>query len=307
MRNLISVAALFIAVSSYASPSITWEGAVEGSVRQRASTAPDADVVLLITGEQRGEAADCGCPARPLGGLARFETYAQQVEKQADVPVLRIGAGHLFDDTIGGDGRLRPDVRTRNEAIATVVGGWDAVNIGASDVPFVDDRALDSVVSANVLATDDRAQVRVREVEVAGQTLALIGLAGPGLAFLPPEHHRQVGAVEGLESALSTTSADVVVVVGIDLGEDLAVIAGNPRVDVLVTAGRHHERWPPESLGEAVWVRTVDQGQVVSDIRLSLADGLTQVRVRQVDLDARIPDDRSTRRALERVVVPAWP
>ena len=250
MRNLVCAVALLTAMSSNAAPPIQWDGAVGGSVRARVDGPVDASVVLLVSGEQRGELADCGCPARLLGGVARIEGYAQAVGQQTDAPVVRIGAGHLFDDTIGIDGTLRRDVMRRNQLMAEAVADWEVVNIGVSDVPFLDANPLASGLSAAITPTDGRPWRGVYTVATEGGTVAIVGLAGPGLAFLPPEHHSQIDPLPALGTALDGVDADVVVVVGVDLGDALVQVAGDPRVDVLVTASHTHERWPPEPLGE---------------------------------------------------------
>ncbi len=55
-------------------------------------------LVLLVTGDNRGEIAPCGCKAEPQGGLARRKT-AIEAERSRGVPVVVMDAGNaLFRD-----------------------------------------------------------------------------------------------------------------------------------------------------------------------------------------------------------------
>ncbi len=298
--NLVWLLATVASFSSAQTPDVQWDGAVGGTVRDRIGDVSAAEIVLLVSGEQHGQLGDCGCPSRPLGGIARVDGYAQAVQRKTDAPVLRINAGHAFDDTIGISGTLRDDVVATNALMAEALGSWEMVNFGVTDIPWLDQHPLSSSVSATQIPTDGRPVHTVQTIEVDGETVALIGLSGPGLAFLPPKHHQEVRVMDGLHAALAQTDAQTVVVVGIDLGDALLQVAAHPRVDLLVTAGRVQERWAPERLGTAVWVRSIDDGQVLTDIRLTLDGGLASVVVRSIDLDSRLPEVRETRRLADR-------
>ncbi len=298
--NLVWLLATVASISSAHSPDVQWDGAVGGTVRDRVGDLSTVEVVLLVSGEQHGQLGDCGCPSRPLGGIARVNGYAHAVQRKTDAPVLRVNAGHAFDDTIGISGDLRDDVVATNALMAEALDSWEMVNYGVTDIPWLDEHPLSSAVSATQIATDGRPSHNFRIVEVDGESVALIGLSGPGLAFIPPKHHQDVGVLAGLQTALAQIDAETVVVIGIDLGDALFQVAADPRVDLLVTAGRVHERWAPERLGEAVWVRSIDNGQVLTDIRLTLDGGLKSVQVRSIDLDSRLPEARGTRRLADR-------
>lgn len=295
-NNLVWLSALFLPVTSSASPAIVWDGAVTGSVRERVDVSEDAGLIVLISGEQQGRLGDCGCPARPLGGVARIHGYAERVERETSAPVLLVNAGDAFDDTIGVSGTLTPEVQSGNALMGEALSRWDLVNIGVSDVPWLDAHPVHGALSANLLPTDGRAHQRVYEVDVSGHRVAIVGLAGHGLAFLPPEHHRWSDPVAALSDALSGVTADTVVVVGLDLGNQLLPIASHPRVDVLISAGDIHERWAPELLGNAVWVRSITDGQVLTEVQLTWDDALATVRVRSLDLDERMPETPFLRR-----------
>jgi 2',3'-cyclic-nucleotide 2'-phosphodiesterase (5'-nucleotidase family) len=59
-------------------------------------------LVLLFTGDNRGEIAPCGCKAEPQGGLARRKT-AIETEKARGLPVVLMDAGNaLFKETKPG-------------------------------------------------------------------------------------------------------------------------------------------------------------------------------------------------------------
>src|SRR4051794_37539515 len=52
-------------------------------------------LVLLFTGDNRGEIAPCGCKAEPQGGLARRKT-AVEAERARGVPVVLMDAGNAL-------------------------------------------------------------------------------------------------------------------------------------------------------------------------------------------------------------------
>ncbi|MGZ3460508.1 MAG: hypothetical protein ACXU86_18620, partial [Archangium sp.] len=70
--------------------------------------------VLLFTGDNGGEIANCGCRQNPAGGLARRKTVFAQ-ERAKGTPVLVLDAGNaLFKSPQSG---AEPNARARAELL----------------------------------------------------------------------------------------------------------------------------------------------------------------------------------------------
>jgi len=280
MRNL-AVAALWMPTLAWAAPELSAEVASDGPLRARLSHAA-ADAVVLVVGEHDGDLDPCGCHVRPLGGLARAVGYRDAVAR--DAPTVLVHDGGWVDGTVAGDGALRGDARMGNAAMADALARFDVVNVGAQDGRWGAGLGVEGLVSTNVHAGAPSVLVR----QVGAVRVAFVGVAG-GRGVSDP--------VSAVHDAVAGDPGDVVVVLGHHLGADIARVAAVPGVDVLVTADDRSERWGPERLGSVIWLRTMDDGQAVTELRLRVTDGvLTGVLARSVDLDRRIPEDREVAR-----------
>jgi 2',3'-cyclic-nucleotide 2'-phosphodiesterase (5'-nucleotidase family) len=159
-------------------------------------------LVLLLTGDNQGEIAPCGCKAEPQGGLARRKT-AVEAERARGLPVVVLDAGNaLFSKPVRQDGSL---VTQRAEL---VLEGMEALGTAAMAVGERDlsqglawlqkaargpKRKL-KLLSANLVDKAGKAPFAASTVvEAGGLKVGVVGVspegtpAGePGLKGLPP-------------------------------------------------------------------------------------------------------------------------
>lgn len=281
---------LLLAGPARAAPEVASERASTGPLRTRLSSAP-ADLAILYGGEQEGEPGPCGCPERPLGGLARVAGYRERV----DVPTVLVNVGGWLDDTIDATGALRPDVVERDAVMVEGLAGWDVLGVGYRDLPYLEQAGFpDNAVSANLVGEDGPPPYRV--LDVGGARVAVTSVsartgARGRLSWADP--------VEALSALLPTIEADLVVVLAYEPGAQAREIARIPGVDVVVEAGRYTSHWAPIVEGDTVWVRSDLQTRSLGELRLDLGEPLGALD-RKVDLDDEIPSDRRLRRLLRR-------
>jgi 2',3'-cyclic-nucleotide 2'-phosphodiesterase (5'-nucleotidase family) len=283
---------------------LTSELLVDGGLRDRLAAPDDANLVLLYGGEQMGSMDTCGCPSRPRGSLARVDGYrAAMREASPGVPDLLLNPGNWLDDTIGMDNALRADVRVGNAWMlqALELGGWDALNVGFRDLPYLAETGAfpATSVSANVRPNQAGALAAApwRVLRAGELRIAVTGVSPEGMTFLQPEGYHYRDPVDALRAEMTAMRAasDLVVVLAYGVGPDATRIAKEvPGIDVLVEAGEFGERYEPWLEDGVVWVRSHTQTQRLGELRLVVRDGrIVAARDRKIDLDDAVPETRS--------------
>ena len=254
----------------------------------------DADLVLLLTGEQGGEVEPCGCADRPLGGLFTAEAYVHAVEGAAasadGVWVLNVGG--WLDATAAGD-RLTVDAVSANSAFLAGLRRvrLDAANVGWTEVAALGGRARPGMLSANVDGVVGVVDHLLREV--AGRRVLVTGVTRAGRPFLWPEGATVQPAAAAVAALIARVPADVVVVLVHDDPQAAVAIAALPGVDLVVEGAGYRERWAPDTAGGAVRVRTWTEGARLTELRLWLDDaGIHRLLHRTVDLDEALGSRR---------------
>ena len=247
----------------------------------------DADLVLLVTGEQHGQVGACGCEGRPLGGLARQQAYVEAVEA-TQAPMLVLNTGGWLDARAMGM-ELTERARVANEGFLRALRRVrvDVLNVGWSEWAALDGRARPGLVSSG-LHHDPTPVLDVVVREVGGRRVAVTGMTRPGFPYLMPEGTRVGSGVASVQQALATVAYDVAVVMVYDDPSGARAVSMLPEVDVVLDAAQHRGRFEPLTDG-ALHVRTWEEGQRLSELRLWLSEeGIERAMVRWVDLDARI-------------------
>lgn len=246
----------------------------------------DADLVLVVSGEQRGVVGPCGCGVRPLGGLERQQAYVMALEK-AGPPVAVLHAGAWLDSTADG-GEVTAPARAANEAMVEALATVriDALNVGWRDLAGLGTPPT-GVVTANLKSPRELPDLLT--VPVGEHTVAITGVSRQGPSYLFPEGARFVEPVEAVEQLLPRVAeADLFVVLVYDDPEAAVALAALDGVDLVVEAAGYQARWAAVA-DEAVRVRTWDQGTRLTELRLWLGDeGLARVLHREVDLDEQL-------------------
>lgn len=159
-------------------------------------------VVLLFTGDNRGEIAPCGCKAEPQGGLARRK-MAIDAERAAGLPVVLMDAGNaLFRESRRQEGALVQQkaelVLEQMEAQGTAVmavGERDLSNgLAWLQKATKGPKKKMKLLSANLVDKAGKAPFAASTVlEAGGLKLGVVGVSPegaipgePGLKGLPP-------------------------------------------------------------------------------------------------------------------------
>lgn len=157
-----------------------------GAEVARAETAP-REVSILYNGSVRGELIDCGCKARPLGGLARRAAFIEHLQAAHPHTVL-LDAGNLFADPAS-------DTFDQSAFVAeqTAKMGYSVVGVG----PYEIGHGVDAVrriaastgmefVSANLAdASGDLLFAPYEIVQKNGVKIAVTSVYDPALLTAP--------------------------------------------------------------------------------------------------------------------------
>ncbi|MBT3220003.1 MAG: hypothetical protein HN348_13015 [Proteobacteria bacterium] len=276
---------------------MTFETATNGPVGRR-TVQDDASIVFFYGGEQRGVLGDCGCPSRPRGGLARFDSYVRASRKtNPNTPSLIINSGNWLDDTIGLDNELRRDVVVANNYVMKGLefGGWDVLNVAYPDVPFLVERGFpDQAISASIRV--DEGPKAYTTVEMGDTTLAITGISHNGLTFIEPEGVQFLEPMAALDEVIPQmrAEADIVVVLAFEPQRQTNSIVGRDDIDVFIEGGQHRNHFEPIVRGRTIWVRSRYQTMRMGELRLWIEDSLiTKAIDRKIDLDDQVSSTRA--------------
>ncbi len=236
----------------------------------------------------------CGCDVAPLGGVARLGGYLAAA-KEAGQPGISVNAGNWLTSGLGADGEtLSPASLEADGLMLRAAYVWDAMNVGYRDLPYLAEAGFPrSAVSANVTAREGEGPAPYVVLERGGLRVAVTGVTSWGMARIQPERFAWTDPAQALAALIPTIDADLVVVLGYDLGRDATRVARVPGVDLLVEAGQFEYFEPATREGGAVWVRALTEGQHVGELRAKLADGGIRDAVdRSIALDPAIRGDR---------------
>lgn len=289
-----------LVAAAAAAPEAVPAPAAEGPLAERLVSGDGASLVLLYGGEQQGQVGPCGCEVVPRGGLGRSWSVADALRAGA-APVLLLNAGAWLSSS-HDQGALTDEARAANERVhrALRAAPWDALNVGFRDLPgLVDGGARQGLVSANLRPPDAVPVVRYRRFELPGLSVAVTGLTRPGPPFLRPEGTVALDPEEALRALLpELAGVDVVVVLAYDLADRIEAIGALPGVDVVIDASSWNARYGPWTAGDAVWVRSWDQGRWLGELRLWVEDGRV---TRAVDRVHALGDDLPTPEPIRRL------
>ncbi len=266
----------WLIATAVAAPVVSQEVITDGPVRKRLSDST-ADIVLFYGGEQHGDTGPCGCEERPKGGLDRTNAYVTKAEQAAgDVPALLVNAGDWTDGQ-AIDFANAPMFEALN------AGGWDVLNVGWRDIDWVTDRAFpEPVVSANLRAPGI---ARFRVV----QGVAVTGVTGAGP--LDRAAGKLNDPLQSLREVLPqmAAQADVIVVLGYDLGPVATEVSRLDGVDVFVEANEYGNTYDPVVVGDTVWVKSRFETRRLGELRLMVQGGVvTSALDRHIDLDKAV-------------------
>lgn len=257
-------------------------GTVESA---RAGTGP-GEISILYNASVRGELIDCGCPSRPLGGLARRARYVDHIREQHPHTVL-LDAGNLF-----GDPAQDTLEQSRFLAEQTAKMGYRVVGVGPFEIGHgVEEvrRAAEATgmafVSANLADANGKLLFPShRIVEENGVKIAVTSVYDPALVRAPYDaktpNLQAAPVIETLRTLLPALNAeaDLVVVLsnlngsaGVDL---LRTLGDDPslRIDFLVEGMMERQYANPRKFGESRILAANARGKYIGQIDVVVQD-----------------------------------
>ncbi len=241
---------------------------------------------------------------RRAGGYARVASVLDRARAELPGAVLAFDNGDTFHGT-------RPAVETRGGALLPVLSAlrfdamtahWDfaygpaRLHELASALPY-------PVLACNVYRRDDGALAfpAWAPVEAAGLEIGVIGVASNIVdKTMPPHFSEGLRFTSGREEVpdlvrrlRAEDRIDLILVLShLGLPQDLALAAGAPGIDVLLSGHTHNRLFRPLRAGGAVVIQSGKHGSFVGRLDLEVDDGrITRVRHELIVLDETIPVD----------------
>ena len=266
-----------------------------GEIHERLAPTDNASVVIMYTGEQRGDMAPCGCADTPRGGLPRTGAYVDAAGSN-----IRVFGASWLDDGTTLDGQPMADAAVKNRHM---IAGLQALNVDVAHVGLTDTIALSRMtvapdlplVSANIQGPGVSPYVIVDQ---GGLRIGFTGIASPGhIAISTPGYVRNDPADAGGIISDLAAATDLIVLLNDGATGATKKLIRSGHVDVVIETAKSRAFEVPFKHGGAVWVRSHDQGQRLGELRLRTAEGrVVAATDRKIDLDASMPDHPAIKR-----------
>jgi len=270
------------------------------------------DIALMLQSDIRGSYGPCDCPVLQLGGFARRTAYWKAFQRHyPSNPFLRIDGGSIFST-----GRAESPVINRWILEGTKRSGLDALNLTASDLPVWEEMADLAasgriqaewlqlpLVSANVRPRTTRfPAVRpylIRDGFTSSGKRVRFGITG---LLLDEERRisRETFEIDEPQAAAARTIGNLqaladyrIVLTDMDLGKAIVLAASVPGINLILVAHNYNSLSEDQMVGETLVTIPVNQGRMITEVRLEFESGLTgaNVETRLVPLDDKTPDD----------------
>jgi len=261
----------------------------EGDITSRLAAPDEANLVLFYTGEQRADLQPCGCADTPRGGLPRTAAY---IDAAGDGLILN-GAGWI-DEGQTLDGSPMADAKLKNKWMVTGLKqlGVDIVHVGFGDLiglSRMDEPPDLPMISANLRGPGLKTH---RVIDHGDQRIGISGIAHEGhISIATPGFERldPYSAAKPILERLSMES-DFVVLLNNNATQATKKLIREGLVDLVIETAHHRGFEPPFRHGNAVWVRSHDQGLRLGELRMTIdsGSGLTAYD-RKIDLDSTVP------------------
>ena len=265
---------------------------IRGTPLERAQ-APDADLVLFYGGEIGGSLGTCGCPDRPRGSMARMASYLHASREahpgQRDLVLM---GGDWLMNPVSPDGSPSAQAPVANGYVAQAFDamGVDAANVGYGDLPGV--LALETLPPW-AISTNTQGLPTSRVVDLDGVRVGILAITRFGVQPVPGHSISDAYAPAAAALQELSQSSEVQVLLSYGAGEVAAQLARDfPELDVVIDADMHRGFFAPDTIGEAIWVRSHYQTMRLGELRLDISEGKVGLIVdRKIDLDPLLPDD----------------
>jgi 2',3'-cyclic-nucleotide 2'-phosphodiesterase (5'-nucleotidase family) len=272
---------------------------------------------LFFSADIGGNLEVCGCPIRPLGGIARRLGYINAFRQRSpEAGTIMVDAGHIFSDELNEAGELNPDAKLMNDWIVRANEQMDlsVVNLSHRDLKYAQkmlapNAALKAekatLISANIKPTDAKIAPYVIKTLTAKRLKKPVRIAFIGISELPPADKKEAftklgftfdDPLEAAKKALAEVKdkADINVIIGYLKGGTANKLAlQNPELDLIIAYDDRGLVADPKQINNALVVWASKQSKYLGELRF-YADSTGQISHftnRYVDLDNVIPDD----------------
>lgn len=235
-------------------------------------------LTLLVTGDNRGELAQCGCSHLPAGGLARRKVVVEQ--ERARGPVLLLDAGNaLFkeqtrDEAAKVKAAFILETMGKLRTAAMTVGLMDLV-AGPEFLKSTAKKANVKVLSANLTQNGKKL---FEPSAVMTQGALRIGVVGVGPAFASLEGHPGLVGTPPIPAAVAEArklegKVDVVVVLAALPLDDVLQLSkeAGESVDLIFHSSDSKRPTVPRRDYSSFLISTGQRGQLVVDVKLDLS------------------------------------
>lgn len=292
-----------------------------GTLKDRLGEDDGYAIVLFYSADIGGNLEVCGCPIKPLGGVARRLGYINAFRQRSPAAATVLAdAGHIFSDDMNEAGtQLNADAKLMNDWIvrADEMMPLDVVNLSHRDLryagrlfekgaPLKPEKSV--MISSNIKSTDAARPSPAPYVikTVTGKRLKQpVRIAFIGVSENAPDDKKAAVAASGftIEDQLAAVKkslaevrdkADVTVVLGyIKLGMANRLATQNEDLDLIIAADGRGLVPDPKQVNNTLIVYASNQTKYLGEMRLYVdAQGVVdRFTNRYVELDSVIPDD----------------
>ncbi len=288
-----------------------------GTLKDRLGKDDGYAAALFFSADIGGNLEVCGCPIRPLGGIARRLGYINAFRARSpEAATMMVDAGHIFSDEVSASGELNADAKLMNDWIVRANEQMDlaVVNLSYRDLQYAQ-RLFDpnaplrpekaALVSANIkIPNADIAPYTIKTLS-AKRLKKPVRIAFIGLSELPPDDKKAALAKHGftladpLETAKQTLAevkdkADINIIVGyFKPGTANKLATQNSEVDLIIAYDERGFVHDPKQVNNTLILYASRQSKYLGELRFYAdANGeIERFTNRYVELDSVIPDD----------------
>ena len=253
------------------------------SSSEKSDSSPAKEFYLFYTNDISGELDLCGCPKRPMGGIARRAKYIQRYF-ELKKPVLQVDAGNSFFSQRYLVSKPDDFARRSAEILAKACAKLkvDAINLGISDLAggidflkhlkkLAKEKGELNLISSNLYYKVNNQPVfpRFQLVNKAGIKIGIFGLVKKS-TLLPGE----VKAGEPLLTAREMTrilreknQADLVIgLFNLGLEQSKKICREIAGIDIVVVSGSPRYLWEPVLVGNCLLLQAGAGGKYLGEM-----------------------------------------
>ena len=288
-----------------------------GTLKDRLGKDDGYAATLFFSADIGGNLEVCGCPIRPLGGIARRLGYINAFRgRSPDAATMMVDAGHIFSDEMGQSGELNADAKLMNDWIVRANEQMDlaVVNLSHRDLKYAQ-RLFDpnaalkpekaTLISANIKTPNASIAPYTIKTLTAKRLKKPVRIAFIGLSELPPDDKKNALTKQGftfadpLEIAKTTLAevndkADINIIIGyFKPGTANKLATQNSELDLIIAYDERGFVHDPKQVNNTLILYASRQSKYLGELRFYAdANGeIERFTNRYVELDSVIPDD----------------